>query len=130
MMMMGTHFAAIVPGSDVNATISQVLRVAHLSNLNRNTAFRKYAVLLCLVAIVALLCVQAGHMHLGPNASSDQAHCAICSLIHSASTALCVALLLLAVPANSHRFQRRPLKAHFKSHFSGFASFCRPPPLR
>jgi len=98
------------------------------SHLTRNATARRRAVLLCLVALAALLFVQTLHTHVGAS-DADQTHCSICAAVHGATVALCVALLLLTVFADLRLRHFDLLEVPAKSHLVGFALFSRPPPV-
>ena len=101
--------------------------MTQLSSFTRNATARRRAVLLCLVALAALLLVQTLHTHVGPS-GADQTHCSVCAVVHGATVALCVALLLLTVFGDLRHRHLALLEVPAKSHFAGFALFSRPPP--
>jgi hypothetical protein len=99
-----------------------------MSDFSQRASSKKLAVVLCVVALGALLCVQAFHTHLGPTSLADQTHCSICVAAHSAISAICVSLLLLVTPTPP-RFRRSFLNFFCTpSQFLEFDLFSRPPP--
>jgi hypothetical protein len=101
-----------------------------LNELIPSARSSRWAVLLCFAALIALLCVQAFHTHLGPSSLADQTHCSICAAAHTASAALYVGLLLFAAPAIRRVFDRGLLTFHPQSQIAEFGLFSRPPPSR
>lgn len=101
-----------------------------IHELTRSARSKKWAVVLCLTALAALLCIQAFHTHLGHSSFSDQTHCSLCAAIHSASVALFVGFLLLTAPPIPRRFVRSLLDFRPESQITEFGLFSRPPPSR
>src|SRR5437764_5586452 len=99
-------------------------------DFTRSARSRRVAVAMCLAAVLSLICVQALHSHLGTSSFSDQSHCAVCVAAHAASMALCVALMLFALPAAPRSFQRSLLDFHHDSRLFESGLFSRPPPRR
>jgi hypothetical protein len=96
----------------------------------RDPRTRKWAVLLCLVAVTSLLFAQTLHTHLGQGSSSaEQTHCSVCAAIHGASVALFVAVLLITTPTTLS-FRRSVFDLLLQSQSSGFSLFSRPPPAQ
>src|SRR5437868_6582143 len=95
--------------------------------LTQRARSKELAVILCLTALGALLCMQAFHAHLGPASLADQTHCSICAAAHTAVTALCVGLILLVTPSPAQS-PRRALNFYSQSRFLESDLFSRPPP--
>jgi hypothetical protein len=103
------------------------LKVTNFSLFTRDTHARKWAAVMCLVVIAALLCIQTSHSHQGLS-SAEQAHCSICAAIHATSMALFVAPLLFAA-ALTFSFRRNVFDSLPKSRPFEFSLSSRPPPV-
>ncbi len=100
------------------------------STFSSDSSAKRWALLLCLLAIGSLLCAQALHSHLGPSALSDQNHCSVCAAIYASVVVICAAFLLWPSLAAPRCFQYSDLELHCVSAPAVFALFSRPPPLR
>ena len=101
-----------------------------LHELTQSARSRKWAAVLCLTALAALLCIQAFHTHLGRSSFSDQTPCSLCAAIDSGTVTLFVGFLLLTAPAVPLYFLRSLMDFHPESQITVFDLFSRPPPLR
>jgi hypothetical protein len=102
--------------------------VSHFTLFTRDTRAQKWAAVICLVVIAALLCIQTSHSHQGLS-SAEQAHCSICAAIHAASVALSVAPLLLAA-AITLTVRYSVFDFVPKSRAFEFSLSSRPPPMQ
>ena len=94
----------------------------------RQPGQRKTLAVLCLVAVVTLLCLQAAHVHNGKPPYSYQSDCSVCVGLRVSATALCVVVLLFGLPTPASYGFPVSLDPRPESRESILPLFIRPPP--
>ena len=90
---------------------------------------RQVLAVLCLVAVVILLCLQAAHVHSSKPPFSYQSDCSVCVGLRVSVTALCVVVLLFGLPTPASHGFPVTLDSRLKSRESILPLFIRPPPV-
>lgn len=90
---------------------------------------RRSLAIVCLIAVVVLLCLQTAHMHNGKPPFSYQSDCSVCVGLRASATAICVVVLLFGMVAIPSYGFPVTLDTPLKSREAILPLFIRPPPF-